>query len=98
MKINMCTLIAEAGITDMSGKGPDGEENCICCNRSMSEKAIEKSVWMHTTTDGCFVPFDSDDLEDSQGCFVIGASCASKISKTLKLRGLNPKLWISKRV
>ena len=94
-RIKMDTLVSESGITDCSGRGDDHSEKCICCNRGMTEKQVEKAVYMHMTT-GCeFVPMASE-VADSQGCFQVGSTCASRIRKALKARDLNPKLWIGK--
>ena len=95
-RIKMTTLISESGITDCSGRGDDYDEKCICCNRGMTEKQVEKCVYMHMTTDGCFVPLSSDDLDDSQGLFQVGSTCGSRIRKSLKSRGLDHKLWVGK--
>jgi len=91
----MDALVSEAGIADCSGQGRGNDEKCICCRRGMSEKQVDKAVYMHMTTDRSFVPLDSD-TPDSQGCFQVGSSCAAKIKRALKSRGLDPALYIGK--
>ena len=95
MRIDMDTIVKEAGISDMTGKGASHEYQCHVCQKGMTEKAYEKAVWVHMTTGIELVPIESD-CEDTQGCFAIGSSCAAKLRKAFKARGLNPKDYIER--
>jgi bacterioferritin-associated ferredoxin len=93
--IDMHALIEEAGIHDCTGKGTNYDDACICCNRGMTDKQVEKAVYLHMTTSNTFVPLDAN-ADDTQGLHQVGSSCAAKIRKALKARGLNPKEWVGK--
>lgn len=51
---------------------------CQMCGKSISSK----TQWVHLSIWGTILPLDYEG-EESQGCWQIGATCASKIEKGL---------------
>lgn len=59
-------------------KFPLKSDACQICGRSI----WSKSKWVHLSIWGTILPLDYEG-EDSQGCWQIGAQCASQIEKEL---------------
>lgn len=63
-----------------------GIESCRLCNQTISDKVLDKSWFVHMTTNCELFPVavELGDHEGSQGFFPVGASCAKKIPKEFK--------------
>lgn len=60
-------------------KFPLTSNGCQICGRDMEDK---NSLWVHLSIDGEILPLDYEG-EESQGCWQIGARCASQIETGL---------------
>ena len=56
-------------------------EECLCCGRGMTERAVETAWMVHLTTAGLLAPVDAE-VADSQGWHPVGSECAKLIPKS----------------
>ena len=57
-----------------------GHESCRLCNRTISDKVLDKSWFVHMTVDCDLVEVNTEISENlSQGWFPVGSDCAKKI-------------------
>ncbi len=59
-------------------RSTSGVEACKLCNRTISDKVLDKSWFVHMTVDGALVA-NGVETNDSQGYFPVGSDCAKKI-------------------
>lgn len=60
-------------------------EECLCCGRGMTERAVETAWMVHLTTAGLLAPIDAE-VPDSQGWHPVGSECAKLIPKSHRCR------------
>lgn len=67
-----------------------GVGDCWMCDRDITTKTAQH---VHMTTSQTLIPVaaESEDLFDSQGCFMVGPDCKKKIAKIIKKQGADPK-------
>jgi hypothetical protein len=72
--------------TEYRGRDPEGPEyddECFLCGRAVVRARCD---WIHLSTGLELIPCSEVDAlgrdpDDSQGCFVVGSSCARKVPK-----------------
>jgi hypothetical protein len=61
-------------------KATHGHESCRLCNRTISDKVLDTSWFVHMTVDGDLVEINTEiESNLSQGWFPVGSDCAKKI-------------------
>ena len=61
-------------------KATQGHESCRLCNRTISDKVLDNSWFVHMTVDCDLVEINTEISPDlSQGWFPVGSDCARKI-------------------
>jgi hypothetical protein len=61
-------------------KATHGIESCKFCNRTISDKVLDASWFVHMTVDGDLVEINTEVSADlSQGWFPVGSDCAKKV-------------------
>ncbi len=61
-------------------------EQCICCGRMMTDD--KPKFWIHATTNWMAIDYDATEEQlsaeglESQGAYMVGATCAKRFPKT----------------
>lgn len=83
--------IPEADSKAPKRQNADGfHHQCLICGRKMSDKAIDRGVWVEMSVRLKLIPVGhplSNDPAESQGCFPVGSECAKKVPAGYRVNG-----------
>lgn len=82
--------IPEADAKAPKRQNADGFHQCLICGRKMSDKAVDRGVWVEMSVRLKLIPVGhplSNDPAESQGCFPVGSECAKKVPAGYRVNG-----------